>query len=227
MAAIQSVDAARALLGDDVLGPVDIEQAFGATAGTAIDAIPFTAQDLERARDAGEMLVLRVAQAPVGTPLTIVQMIQRYPQSFDSRFLRKVGYQLKDEWGIELEPCATTDTCSNGWALVRKTVLDDSLNLAYEEQDTAMARYARQLGVAATAIRRRTAVEIVYDTLLYFTTRKVRLLEKTWDWSATRTVDGGYLNAGGFATNGMQVLSYSRAVRHGALGVCPTRQATR
>jgi hypothetical protein len=44
-----------------------------------------------------------------------------------------------------------------------------------------------------------------------------------WDWSSSRTIDGGFLNLGRFNDAGMQVFSYSRAVRHGQLGVCPTR----
>jgi hypothetical protein len=67
-------------------------------------------------------------------------------------------------------------------------------------------------------------VEGVYDTLLCFLARKVRLLEHSWDWSRSATLDGGYLNVGGFGATGMQILSFSRAIRHGRLGVCPTYQ---
>lgn len=169
--------------------------------------------------DAGEMLIWRTAEGS-GTALTITELIRRQPALFETRFLHKMGYQLKDEWGIELEPSASTETCSPGWDIVRKEVLKQSLNVTYEEQDRFLADYAKQ---RAVTVRRRSAVEIVYDVLVLWLCHNQRLLERTWDWSSTRTLDGGYLNVGGFGKDGLQIFSYSRAVRHGALGVCPAR----
>jgi hypothetical protein len=220
-----AVEEARAVLGDDVLGPEEVAAAFGHASKTIVP-IEFTSEQLRAARRAGEMLVLRVAHLTDNTALTLMQMVHRFPAAFDQRLLRQMGYQLKDDWGIELEPLAATETCAVEWALVRKHILDESRNLAYEEQAVALQRYAETLRVPANAVRRRTAVEAVYDTILYSVTRGVRLLENTWDWCSSATIDGGYLNVGGFGDNGMQILSYSTAVRHGALGVCPTRQGS-
>jgi hypothetical protein len=212
---------ARNILGDDVLGPQEVSQAFGVAPTEPESAIPFAREALITARRCGAMLVLRAARGAEGKALTILHMLDRYPQAFDAKLLRKVGYQLKDEWGIALEPLAARDTCAPGWTLVRKEVLEDSCNLPYDEQEVAVERFADALGAPA---RRRTAVEIVYDTLLCFRARKVRLLEHGWDWSNSATLDGGYLNVGGFSAAGMQILSFSRAIRHGRLGVCPTCQ---
>lgn len=222
MSDLQSLDEARAILGGDVLGPEQVRAAFGCIPKTAVP-FEFTRAQLQAARAAGEMLVLRVAHLSDNTALTLLELVGRFPQAFDQRLLRQAGYQLKDDWGIELEPLAATETCAVEWALVRKQILDDSRNLAYDEQAAVLQRYAETLHIPAAAVRRRTAIEAVYDTVLYFAARGVRLLENAWDWSASRTVDGGYLNVGGFGSSGMQVLSYSTAVRHGALGVCPTR----
>jgi len=227
MPKVVTIEEARAILGADVLGTDEVSAAFGTAVSDLPSAIPFSRDDLEAAKRAGEMLVLRSAQDAAKEPLTILRMLQHTPQAFDPKFLRKVGYQLKDEWGIELEPYAATAACTSGWGLVRKAILDASRNLAYEEQTTALEGYAKQLGVPPATLRRRSGVEMVYDTLLYFLARGQRLLAKEWDWSATRTVDGGFLNAGGFGANGMQIFSYSRAVRHGALGICPTRDRGR
>ncbi len=223
MSRIQNLEEARAILGADVLGPEEVMAAFGHASKTVVP-LEFTREQLQTARSAGEMLVLRVAHLNGNTALTLLELVGRFPQAFDQRLLRQAGYQLKDDWGIELEPLAATETCPVEWALVRKQILEESRNLAYEEQDALLPRYAETLHVSTTAVRRRSAVEAVYDTVLYFAARGVRLLENTWDWSATRTIDGGYLNIGGFGDKGMQVLSYSTAVRHGGLGVCPTRQ---
>jgi hypothetical protein len=218
-----SLEEARAILGNDVLGPQEVTAAFGCVPKTNVP-LEFTSDQLHAARNAGEMLVLRVAHLHDNTALTLIQLVHRFPNAFDQRLLRKMGYQLKDDWGIELEPLAATETCAVEWALVRKQVLDDSRNLPYDDQAAALHRYAARLQISASALRRRTAVETVYDTILYHAARGVRLLEDTWDWSSSRTVDGGYLNVGGFGSSGMQILSYSGAVRHGGLGVCPNRQ---
>jgi hypothetical protein len=216
-----TLEEARTILGDDLLGPSEVERAFGSVGPPS--PIPFTRDDIVAARRAGDMLVLRTGHGGDALPLTVLQMIQQYPEAFDSKLLRQVGYQLKDEWGIMLEPRAATDTCAPGWALVRKEILDDSRNLLYAEQEAAIRRHAAAVGVSVTALRRRSAVEAVYDVLLYYLARGVRLLDATWDWSQSPTVDGGFLNVGGFSAKGMQILSFSQAVRHGALGVCPTR----
>jgi hypothetical protein len=210
---------ARSVLGRDVLGAAEVQSVFGAP--PAVPALPFVRTDLEAAAQRGEMLVLRVGAAAADPPLTILEMLRRFPDAFDARYLRKVGYQLKDEWGIELEPRAGTDTCTTGWALVRKEVLAEACNLIYDDQACALQGYAAQVGAA---VRRRSAVEIVYDTLLYFRARDARLLQRTWDWSDSLTLDGGLLNVGGFGPAGLQILSYSKAVRHGGLSLCPTRQ---
>ena len=36
------------------------------------------------------------------------------------------------------------------------------------------------------------------------------------------TADGGLLNVGGYTDAGLDVLTYSKAVKHGALGICPS-----
>jgi hypothetical protein len=222
VSAAVSLAEARSILGEDLLGPEEVGRVFGPPPQPP--PIPFARETLAAAQQVNEMLVLRVAAVDAGAGLTMLQMVERFPQAFDKKLLRQVGYQLKDDWGITLEPLAATDTCAPGWALVRKEILDETRNLAYDEQEAAVQAYAQRLGGSNALVRRRRGVETVYDTVLYFGARGVRLLEKTWDWSSSPSIDGGYLNAGGFTANGMQILSFSRAVRHGGLGVCPTRQ---
>ncbi len=220
-----SVRNARAVLGGDVLGPQEVTAVFGVAPELVGDtAMPFSRAELVAARAAGEMLVLRVTRGREGAPLTLSRMAESYPEAFDQKLLRQMGYQLKDDWGIAGEPLAASDTCAPGWALVRREILDGSRNLNYDAQEAVLADYANIVGVPPAAVRRRSGVEAVYDSLLYFVARNVRLLASTWDWTNSRTIDGGYLNVGGFGPAGMQILSFSRAVRHGALGISPTRQ---
>ena len=213
---------ARRILRDDVLGPDEIGAVFEVT--VQAPPLSYSLAELELAAQQGEALIFHIDRDAAG-PLTLQRLIDRFPGAFDSRLLRKTGYQLKDEWGIELEPLAKTDTCTTGWILVRKQILNSTRNLAYEEQEAALAHDAAKKQIRVGVLRRRTAIEIAYDLILYHAARGERLLTQTWDWSSSRTLDAGYLNVGGFGPNGMQLLSYSPAVRHGALGVCPARLA--
>jgi hypothetical protein len=219
-----SIAAAREVLGSDVIGAEELEQVFGAVGeviGGRAHVVPFAVEELRRAKESGEMLILRAPRAG-NEPLTLLSLIARFPDAFDPSFLRKVGYQLKDDWGIELEPLAAVEVCKPEWALLQPVILEATRNLSYDEQEAHVEEYARRRG-ASGGFRRRTAIEIAFDTIVVYRTRGKRLLETSWDWSATRTLDGGYLNLGRFTDHGMQIFSYSQAVRHGQLGVCPTR----
>lgn len=204
---------AREILDEDMVGPEEIQRVFG-SASPAAGSVPFSVAQLERAKAEGELLVLRMSRAG-GEALTLLQLIRRFPTAFDGTYLQKMGYQLKSEWGIELEPLASEETCADRWALVRKEPLLQTCNLSYEEQDELIGAMGK--------LRRRTATEIVYDLVVYHGARGRRLLYDAWDWSSSRTEDGGYLNAGHFDDKGMQIFSYSPGVRHGKLGVCPNR----
>lgn len=217
-----NLDEARRLFGDRLIDPAAIASALP---GTSSDRppLPFTTADLHTAAAAGEILIYRSAR--VGdAPLTIVALIKSMPQAFDAKLLQTSGYQLKNEWGIELEPLATKDTCEEGWALFQPQVLASSCNRTFPEQEQALRAHEQRCELPVGSLRRRTAVEAVFDTALFFAVRGVRLLERSWDWTSSATVDGGLLQVGGFGPQGMQVVGYSPGVRHGALGVCPTRQ---
>ncbi|MCK6556109.1 hypothetical protein L6Q96_16250 [Candidatus Binatia bacterium] len=217
---------AQGIMGPGALGPDEVAAAFGASAVPLLPPIPFSAAELRAGRAAGEMLVLRTDRLAADKPLTILAMIDRVPDAFDARALRTTGYLLKDEWGIALEPLAATDTCRAAWALVATDVLPASCNRPFDEQAAALARYTSERGLPANALRRRTAVEAVYDTVLHFAAGRGRLLERTWDWTSSMTVDEGFLNIGGFGPTGMQIVGYSPGIRHGALGLCPTSATT-
>jgi hypothetical protein len=222
MGASTEVQRAREILDEDVIGGEEIERVFGRAPalGSALAAtVPFPVVRLERAKAEGELLILRCADAG-GEPLTLRRLIARFAPAFDAKYLQGMGYQLKSEWGIELEPLAAEETCAAGWALVRKEPLLQTCNLSYEEQEEVLRTLA-----AGEPMRRRRATEIAFDLVAYHAARGQRLLYDRWDWSSSRTADGGYLNVGHFDDRGMQVFSFSPGVRHGKLGLCPNLQS--
>ena len=223
---IQGLTDARRVLGTAVLGPEEIAAALGADplAGlnaeeqSAVARVPFDTAALEAARGAGEMLVLRTARL-AGEPLTLLSLAARLSGALDPRVHRGVGYSLRDEWTIDTQPFAQTETCLTGWFLVHQRPLPATCNRLYRAQDAVLATLAGDNGRP----RRRSAVEIAYDTLLWHRARGIRLLTDAWDWSRTPSSDQGFVAVGEFREVGLGVIAYSRAVRFASLGVCPQR----
>jgi hypothetical protein len=215
----------RRIFGSDVLGPEEITLALGsdplANIGPEdrkrVERIPFDRETLTRAADDGRMLVLRVGRDAAGDPLTIVSLARR----FESASATRLEKTLQEAW-FAREPFANVDTCAGGWALVEKRPLDETRNLSYPEQTQVLGERSRRTGLA---LRRRTAVEAVYDTLLFAAARQERLLESAWDWSSSPTVDGGWVTVGEFGPDGLKLLGYSKAVRFGTLGICANSDA--
>ena len=206
----RSIERARRIFGADVLGAEEVAGALGAE--IAAPALSLPEDLLMRAADEGMMLVLRVPSAAGGAALTIEGLAKR---------LSSVPADAGTPW-FATEKFAR-DTCRLGWALVDKQPFGESRNLSYPEQQAELAKRAEHVGAP---LRRRTAVEIVYDTLLYAAVRDERLLTTDWDWSSTPTSDGGFVTAGQFDDRGLRLLGYSQAVRFDSLGICATFDAT-
>jgi len=223
---IHGLDDARRILGPAVLGPEEVTAMLGAgalgdltaTERSAVERIPFDRATLEAARS-GDMLVLRLGRHG-GQPLTMMALTTALGGGFDPRVHRGVGYSLRDEWTIDTQPFATQETCEAGWYLVRRTLLPATCNRLYRLQDDLLS--ALPDGQLRRP-RRRSAIEIAYDTLLWHRARGERLLADAWDWSRTPSSDHGFVALGGFGDAGLGVIAYSRAVRFGSLGVCPQR----
>ncbi len=224
---IAGLDAATVALDGAVLGPAEIASALGfdplavltPEERTTVASVPFSADELARARREEEFLVLRVPRDAEG-PLTMLRLATRLSGGLDPRVHKGVGYMLRDEWTIDTQPFANADTCPTGWRLVRREPLAGTLNRTYRDQDASLAA----LGPSRPGVpRRRSAVEIAWDTLLWERARGERLLAGVWDWSRSESTDRGLAALGEFGPQGLGVIAYSRAVRFGTLGVCPQR----
>ena len=224
---IEGLEAAARVLAGAVLGPREVQAALGfdplavltEAERRRVARLPFGAAELERARTDGEMLVLRVPRDAAG-PLTMQRLGTVLHDGLDPKTHQGVGYQLRQEWTIDDQPFATAETCAAGWWLVRRAPLPATLNRGYREQDAALDRLGPPL---ADRPRRRSAVEIAFDTLCWQRAHQERLLATTWDWSRSPSTDQGLAALGEFGADGLRVIAYSRAVRFGTLGVCPQR----
>ena len=226
MTTIAGLDAATQALGGAVLGPQQIQAAFGIDplAGltdaerAAVGTIAFSAAILAQARTEGCFLVLRLPRAADG-PLTMLSIAARRTGALDPKVHQGVGYTLRGEWTIDDQPFAAKETCVAEWRLVQRAVLPATTNLAYRAQDDVLGHLARGAAIPA----RRSAVEIAYDTLLWHHATGERLLAESWDWSRSASTDQGLAALGEFTERGLRVIAYSRAVKFGTLGVCPQR----
>jgi hypothetical protein len=207
---------AHRLFGDRIVRPEEVGKALGADPASLtsadpdlpFDTVPFAPDLLRQAAAEGMMLGLRLARVG-GLPLTLLRLASLFPGTSEPPTV--------DAW-FASEPFAK-QTCRAGWALFERQTFAASRNLTYAQQNEALSERSRRLGLA---LRRRTAVEIVYDVLLYAAARGERLLADEWDWSSSVTTDGAFVTAGQFDERGLRLLRYSEAVRFDRLGICAT-----
>ncbi|MBY0274402.1 hypothetical protein K2Z84_03600 [Candidatus Binatia bacterium] len=205
-----SLDEARSLFGDDLLDADAVRVLLGAYAEKTPE-IPFSREIATAAKADGCLLVLRPQSLPGVGPVTLAGL-----RELCAKRDGLVAFAGEDPWFVDDE-AVNAVTAEPGWALVAKEPWRETLNLVYDRAEDALRRRAGEL-----PWRRRRAAEIAFDTLAYLAARGKRLLGERWDWSSTHSHDGALVNVGGFGDKGLDVLSYSKAVKHGALGICPT-----
>lgn len=140
---------AREVMGEDFLGPEEVEKVFGIHVEKKdIPEVQFTRKDLERARELGQFLVLRVNETKEGEPLSIKEMGAR--TKVDIVGDREI---LTDDVTVENVPQA-------GWALVTKKLVPLSKNREYFEQVGALAQYLH-----AQVFKDKTVPEVYQEAL--------------------------------------------------------------
>ena len=133
------LEEAKERFGEDFFGEEQVEKAFGITlAPEDVPDIPFEQAELEKAKELGQMLVLRVDRAADGTPLTMQKMQELLQPQFDTAGSGKVLYNT--DW-YKGEDFFTKETPQLSWALVGKQVLPDSTSKNYLQQTELIAEY--------------------------------------------------------------------------------------
>jgi len=232
--AVIEFNEAREIFGKDFLGPEAIKATYGVELTPdelqEIENIPFTREELEQAKQLGMMLVLRVPRLGEGKnerPLTIDQVRERF-SSGDTlgdpkKKKQKMFYRKKGEGWFDKEKFATQDTPKLGWGLVSKSVLPDSLGKDWDRQEEVLKKWAKENNIDPKTVKRRTPVEITYDTFLYYGANKETLLEDKWDWTGVQSSGGYFVHVGNFDSDGLSVYGDARDGAGSFLGVCPAR----
>ncbi len=128
---------ARELLGDRVFGPEEVEKTFGFKPEN-IPPILYSRQDFEKAKELGEMLILRMDKDKDGNPLTMQRIQVLLEPSLVAEGKGKVGYS---DWSQSTESFETLDTPKLEWKLVSMDLLSGSTNKDYIEQTALLRDY--------------------------------------------------------------------------------------
>ena len=216
------------LFGKDFLGPEALKKTWGVELTEEelqeIEHIPFSQEDLEKAKELGMMLVLRLPHNQEQKPLTIKQMREMFSQedNLGDPQKKKTRIVWNQDWYNDKD-FAINATAKLGWGLVTKEVLAESKNKNWDEQQEVIKKWANDNGIDPKTIRRRTPVEIAFDTITYYGANQDSLLENSYDWTSVQSSGGRFVGVGGFASGGLHVNFDTRGSRHSSLGVCPAR----
>lgn len=125
----------------NVFGPEEVEKTFGIRLEAEnIPEIPFSKEDLERAKELGQFLILRVDKTAGGQPLTVEKMQETLQPKLDKEKSGKILYST--DW-YKNQDFFKKDTPKLGWALVAKNVIPDSTNKNFINQTAILAGYLK------------------------------------------------------------------------------------
>jgi len=178
-----SLEKAAEIMNNDYFGPEQVEKAFDIKLGAReIPRIPFSREDLERAKELGQMLVLRVSKAPDGASLSMVKLNGLVKEKLKKA---RQGKALADEAGWKKdEQFYTTEAPETKWALVSKEVVPDSTSKNYLEQTDVLSSYLRDKVFRGMSLPREYA-----DAIAEYEAAKGdigRIIDSDWEEAAKR-----------------------------------------
>lgn len=209
---IVALKEAREILGEDVMGPEEIEKAFGFKP-KEVPPLPYSREDLEKAKEIGEMLVLRTDKDGEGRPLTMQRISSIVVSKGPATFPRLSGTYRDQAYFNQSTP-------QSEWKLVSKDILPGSTNLNYLDQTRLLRDHLKDAGLltpedeaecsdahldeisrlfknhettgqawrkleslAVNYKHRRAPVEVLYDLQVRYGTGGERLLSNRYDWT--------------------------------------------
>src|SRR3990167_7593755 len=135
---------AKELLGEDLIGPEEIEKTWGVRSEEIPD-IPFSREVLERAKEMGQMLVLRVEKTEDGKPMSLEAMIDIIQKRWDKEGKGKLLYTDNEykNWEERTGADFGQKAPRAGWTLVSKELLPQSTSKNYAQQTELMVAYLK------------------------------------------------------------------------------------
>ena len=241
--------------GTDLLGPEEVIRTFGASPSiNQVPPIPFTEEELDRAKALGQCLELH-------EPISMLEMNRVLGNKLGD------GALLYNTGRYEKEPFyATNKSATWHWRLTTKTVIPDSTGVDYLNQSLVLARYLKTqvyagqdlpelyaqaiaelearkqklaklmnkdwqkaaLELSNLAINQRcreTPSQVLQSIAMCQAVNGDYLLSNTWTWTNTRTADGRLVLVGDAAPHGVHGDRDDSRLSDGILGVRFSRRA--
>lgn len=129
-----SFEKAQEIMGKDFLGPEAVKNVFGVEV-ESIPPIQFTKEDLERAKELNQMLILQIDKMEDDKPLTLENLKNKFSESHD-------GKQMWDSYNKK-ENFFKNETPKAGWKLASKDIISDSTRKNYLEQTKTIINYLK------------------------------------------------------------------------------------
>jgi hypothetical protein len=223
------------LFGIDFFGPETVAEILGGADlfGPAVPRylyrqflrVPFSRDELQRAKYLGMIIVLRISHDKYGNGLTI-----RYLRDLAarSRAFRLVHAQVISAFGdiretpwYASEAFARNEVPRPGWSLVQIGAVPRSLGRTWKDQNDDLKRWTEGNAIRFDIARRRTAVEAVYDSLLYWQRNRQFKMDMVYDWTATTSSDG-WLVFVGCHNSRLWIDALLGDAQDPCVGVCPS-----
>ncbi len=188
----EQIKNAKEILGEkDVLGIEELEKAFGIKIKPEqVPNIPFSKEDLERAKELNQFLILRVDKFSDGKPLTMEKMNEiikgKVKDETKALYSDDGSGKIKDDAWYKSEAFALKETPKLSWALTSKEIIPDSTSKNYLQQTEVIVNYLRN-----DVFKGRTIPKEYQEAIKEFTEQKEKiskLVEDDWQ-EATKILE--------------------------------------
>lgn len=172
-----SVERAKEIMGrGQFQGPEEVALVWGSRPSPEqIPAIPFSAEELERAKELGQVLRLRVDKDPSGQPLTMQRMLGIQKPKFDAAGDGKVLFNV--DWYKD-ENFYKTEAPRAGWVLTSREFVPQTTSKNYLQQTEALVEH-----LTATVLQGRSPSPEYVEAIEEFTREKAgiqAILSSDW-----------------------------------------------
>jgi len=189
----EQIKNAKEILGEKaVLGVEEVEKAFGIKIKPEqVPSILFSKEDLERAKELNQFLILRIDKSSDSKPLTIEKMNEilkgKVKDETKALYSDDGSGKIKDDAWYKSEDFALKETPKLSWALTSKEIIPDSTSKNYLQQTEVIVNYLKN-----DVFKGRTLPREYQDAIKEFTEQKEKiskLMEDDWQ-EATKILEG-------------------------------------
>lgn len=134
-----SLEKAQEILGKDFLGPEAVKNVFGVEL-ESIPPIQFTKEDLERAKELGQQLILQIDKMEDGKLINIRSLKDKFPEDHNGGRMWSLDKYNK----IDFIGDKNGESPRVGWRLVSKNIIPGSYSKNYLGQTEAIIQYLKE-----------------------------------------------------------------------------------